>query len=120
MTSFVFPSPHDVQRPIGSVKRAHRAAAERAEIKGAFRLYDLRHTFATRAAAAGMSLPTLAAILGHATIQMTMRHVHPAAEEKRLAMNRFEKFRAEGIIDAATALRSHGVTTKVTTLEQVP
>jgi integrase len=118
-TPFVFPSPRDSQRPIGSVKRAHRAAAERAGIKGHFRLYDFRHTFATRAAAAGMSLPTLAAILGHATIQMTMRYVHPAAEEKRLAMNRFEKFRAEGIMDAATASRSHGVTTKVTTLERV-
>jgi hypothetical protein len=66
-----------------------------------------------------MSLPTLAAILGHTTIQMTMRYVHPAAEEKRLAMNRFEKFRAEGIMNAATASRSHEVTTIVTTLEQV-
>jgi integrase len=118
-TSFLFPSPQDAQRPIGSVKRAHRAAAERAGIKGSFRLYDLRHTFATRAAAAGMSLPTLAAILGHTTIQMTMRYVHPAAEEKRLAMNRFERFRAEGLIHAATASRDHRVTTKVTTVERV-
>jgi len=118
-THFVFPSPRDIQKPLGSVKKAHRAAADRAEIKGRFRLYDLRHTFATRAAAAGMSLPTLAAILGHATIQMTMRYVHPAAEEKRQAMVRFEKFRAEGVIGAATASSSHGVTTKVTTVERV-
>jgi integrase len=101
------------------VKRAHRAAAERAKIKGHFRLYDLRHTFATRTAAVGMSLPTLAAILGHTTIQMTMRYVHPAAEEKRLGMNKFEQFRAEGIMNAAMASGSRGVTTKVTTLEQV-
>lgn len=37
-TPFVFPSPYDHQRPIGSVKRAHRLAAADAGIKGRFRL----------------------------------------------------------------------------------
>ena len=118
-TSFVFPSPHDAQIPIGSVKKAHQSAMDRAEIKDRFRLYDLRHTFATRAAASDMNLPTLAAILGHANIQMTMRYVHPAAEEKRRAIRRFEKFRADAIMNAAEAHGSHGVTTKVTTMGRV-
>lgn len=116
---FLFPSPNDSQKPIGSVKKAHRAAARRAKITGHFRLYDLRHTFATRAVASGADLPTLSALLGHATIQMTMRYVHPAAEQKRLAIEKFEKFRAEGIIDAAAVQQSHGVTTKSTTVPLV-
>jgi integrase len=48
-TPFVFVSRKDEQKPIGSVKKAHRSAVIRAKIKGHFRLYDLRHTFATRA-----------------------------------------------------------------------
>jgi integrase len=46
-TSYAFASPHDVQRPIGSVKTAHGAALIRAKITRHFRLYDLRHTFAS-------------------------------------------------------------------------
>jgi integrase len=82
-TPYVFPSPRDVRRPIGSVKKAHSAALNRAEMARRFRLYDLSHTFATRAAASGTDLPTLSSLLGNASILMTMRYVHPAAEQKR-------------------------------------
>jgi integrase len=118
-TPYVFPSPHNVQRPIGSVKKAHSAAVTRAKITRRFRLYDLRHTFATRAVASGTDLPTLSSLLGHASILMTMRYVHPAAEQKRVAMEKFEKFRAEGVINAAAIQQSHGVPTKVTTVARI-
>jgi len=111
---FVFPSKNDPNRPIRSVRKAHDRAVERAGIADHFRLYDLRHTFATRAAAANVSLPTLSAMLGHTNIQMTMRYVHPAEEQKRLAAGKLETFRLNGIIEAVT--RSHGVPTKVTTV----
>jgi hypothetical protein len=41
-TQYAFPACHDVQRPIGSVKKAHSAAGRRANIKRHLRLYDLR------------------------------------------------------------------------------
>ena len=72
-TPFVFPSPYDIQKPIGSVKNAHSAAVERAKTNQHLRLYDMRHTFATRAVASGADLPTLSALLGHTSILMTMR-----------------------------------------------
>ena len=118
-TPYLFRSRHDVQKPIGSVKKAHSAAVKRAKIQRYFRLYDLRHTFATRAVDAGTDLPTLSSLLGHASILMTMRYVHPAAEQRKTAMGKFEKFSAEGIISAATTQQSHRVPTKVTTLERV-
>jgi integrase len=82
------------------VRKAHDAAVLRATIKEHFKLYDLRHTFATRSVAAGVDLPTLSAILGHANITMTMRYVHPADAQKKLAVQRFESFRLAGTVEA--------------------
>jgi integrase len=84
------------------VRKGHNAAIRRAAIKPHFVLYDLRHTFATRAVAAGVDLPTLSAMLGHTSITMTMRYVHPAAEQKRLAAAKLESFRINGLIEAAS------------------
>jgi hypothetical protein len=42
------------------------------------RIYDFRHTFATRFALAGGSLPTLSKLLGHADLSLLMRYVHPS------------------------------------------
>jgi integrase len=43
---FVFASVDNPERPIGSVRKAHNAAIRRAKLRPAFRLYDLRHTYA--------------------------------------------------------------------------
>jgi integrase len=111
---FIFPAKANSERPIGSVRKAHDAAVEKAGIKEHFRLYDLRHTFATRAVAAGVDLPTLSAILGHTSIQMTMRYVHPAEEQKKIAAGKLEEFRIAGIVQAID--KSRGVPTELPTL----
>lgn len=55
-----------------------------------FVLYDLRHTFATRMAAAGVPITTLAKILGHSSLRIVMRYVHPTEGDVRAAMKMFE------------------------------
>jgi integrase len=39
--------------------------------------YDMRHTYATRAANSGMSIVTLAKTLGHSSLRSVMKYVHP-------------------------------------------
>lgn len=111
---FVFRSKGSWDKPIKSVRKAHDHAVEKAGIQEHFRLYDLRHTFATRAVAGGVDLPTLSAMLGHTSIQMTMRYVHPAEEQKKIAAGKFEAFRLAGIAQAIEKTRS--VTTSPTTV----
>jgi len=87
--------PAQPDRAIQSVRKAHDAAVRRAGIRDHFRLYDLRHTYATRAAQAGVDLLTLAALLGHTTVQMTSRYVHPTDQHKVEAARKLEEYNAE-------------------------
>ncbi len=65
-----------------------------------FRLYDLRHTWATRAAESGIDLVTLAALLGHSKIQMVLRYAHPTQEHQARSVERMEQFVAARQIEA--------------------
>ena len=81
----------DADKPIVKLNAAHNGAIARAGLKK-FRLYDFRHTFASRMAMAGVDLITLAALLGHSRVQMVMRYAHPIEGHKFEAMLRLENF----------------------------
>jgi integrase len=83
----------DPGQPIPKVNNAHDRALKACGVRH-FRPYDLRHTFAARAAMAGVDLVTLAAMLGHFRIQMVLRCAHPTEEHQATAMKRLEEFNA--------------------------
>jgi site-specific recombinase XerD len=53
-----------------------------------FTWYCLRHTFASRLVMAGVDLRTVAELMGHKTIQMTMRYAHLAPAHKLAAVEK--------------------------------
>src|SRR6185503_9509554 len=79
---------------LGDVKRAFATACRLAGIVN-LRFHDLRHTAATRLAEAGADAFTIAAILGHSTIQMSARHTHIADERKRQALEAIARVRTQ-------------------------
>jgi integrase len=87
---YVFPCETDTNRPIPKVNNAHDRALRDSKVTP-FRLYDLRHTWATRAAEAGIDPVTLAAMLGHSRIQMVMRYAHPTQAHQSSAMDKLER-----------------------------
>jgi len=87
---FVFEN-RETRTRIMDVKTAFHGACRRAEIKGV-RFHDLRHTAASRMVEAGIDLVTVSKILGHSSIQMTMRYAHPTPENMRLAVRKLGEF----------------------------
>jgi integrase len=96
---YVFPSPKNPQSHRGPTWRVHGEALEATKHLSprlSFVIYDFRHTFATRAAADGMPLATLAAILGHSrnSLRCVMKYVHVDAGSIDAETMRMEQIRA--------------------------
>jgi site-specific recombinase XerD len=74
---------------------AHDRALRDSKILPAFRIYDLRHTYATRAIESGTDPLTLMKLMGHADLKTTDRYVHLSKRHLGEAQNKIEKYRAE-------------------------
>lgn len=96
-SEWLFPAMRNSSKSLTSVAGPHEAALRRSGIEPPFRLYDRRHTALTRMAMSGIDLPTLRELAGHASIQMTMRYVHPTPEHKQSAIKKFEGLRNESL-----------------------
>jgi len=84
---FIFPSQWSKkQKHIRDVFGSFKNACKKAGIND-LRFHDLRHTAATLMVTGGVDLATVSQILGHSTIQMTMKYAHPTPENKRKAVN---------------------------------
>jgi integrase len=57
-----------------------------------FTWHDLRHTFASRLVMADVDIRTVAELMGHKSIQMTMRYAHLAPEHKLVAVERLARY----------------------------
>jgi integrase len=73
-------------KQVRAIERAFGASLKRAGIQD-FRFHDLRHTFASQVLLKGGSLKDIQELLGHKTMNMTLRYSHLTQEHKRTAVN---------------------------------
>jgi integrase len=82
---WLFPTPDGSHRR--DVKDAWASICCAANVKGA-RVHDLRHTYASVLASAGLSLPIIGSLLGHTQPQTTARYAHLFDDPLRAATER--------------------------------
>ena len=59
------------------------------------KFHTLRHTFATRSIESKMDVKTLSELLGHSSIEITLKlYVHPTYEMKRTSIENLVEFMA--------------------------
>ena len=85
----------DFDAPLFQINKIHVKTVSRIGLK--FRLYDCRHTFATRVLDNGTDLLTLASILGHSNLNQVMRYAHPSETRKNEAIQQMQKKSAKAV-----------------------
>ena len=77
--------PFDPTKPVGSLMSPWYTALKKAKVK--CRPHDLRHTFCTKMAEAGVPESTMLDIMGHMSTAMLRRYSHIRAKARREAMD---------------------------------
>ena len=88
---YVFTNPDTATR-YTDVKKSFSAACREAGITN-FTFHDLRHTFGTRLADAGVDVVKIKELMGHASIVTTMRYIHATDQGKRGAIVVLSEYR---------------------------
>ncbi len=79
-----------ITKPVRQIRHAWNMALERAGVTRHIRPYDLRHSFATGAIAAEADYGTVAALMGHKSPLMVLRHYqHVRNDQKKSVMKIF-------------------------------
>ncbi len=92
-TDYVFANSATGQ-PYTDVKKAFTHACRDAGIKD-LRFHDLRHTFGTRLADAGVDVVKIKELMGHQSIETTMRYLHTTDKGKRAAITELAEYRRQ-------------------------
>lgn len=95
---------HDWTRPMNELEPAHLKALRESKISPSFRVYDMRHTYGTRAVEGGTDPLTLMRLMGHADLKTTSRYVHLSKAHLGEAQKRIERYRVEREIAEAEAM----------------
>jgi len=77
---------NDDGKPYGDIKKSFFTAVKKAGIID-FHFHDLRHTFASQLVMSGVDLNTVRELLGHKSLEMTLRYSHLSPDHKKRAVD---------------------------------
>ncbi len=93
-TDWLFPA-ETASGHLETVKKQHEKAIVRAKIEEPFVPYCFRHTYGTRLGECGADAFTIQKLMGHSSVLISQRYVHPSPEQATNAVKRLERFNLE-------------------------
>jgi integrase len=79
-------------KPYTDIKKAFAKACQKAKLED-FTFHDLRHTFGTRLAEQNVDVVRIKELMGHQSIETTMRYTHATDRGKRVAVAMLASYR---------------------------
>jgi integrase len=110
---FVRETDHTRPASISGLNHAHERVRQILELPAEFVLHSLRHTFGTRLGEAGVDAFTIMRIMGHSSITVSQRYVHPTPETMENAFIGLERATEEAEKNPVTG----GFPTNLPTIE---
>ena len=95
-SEYLFPSPVNQLKPWVDFRKDWKKALRKAGIED-FTFHDLRHTFASHLVMAGVDLKTVQELLGHKSIEMTLRYAHLSSSHKKYGVDTLCMYYEKGI-----------------------
>ena len=77
-------------KPFGNIRKSFFTALKNSAIIN-FHFHDLRHTFASHLVMSGVDLNTVRELMGHKSLEMTLRYAHLSPDHKRRAVDILSK-----------------------------
>jgi integrase len=105
-SELVFPSFSNRRHPLQGGRKAWASVLKKAGIPF-FPIYNLRHTFASRMTAAGISSITIAQLLGHSSTQIVPRYAQVLDQNRLDAVRRMEAHRQQTIASGGEQVILH-------------
>lgn len=88
---YVFPSETGQPYRVQSLDHIHRAVRAQLQMPEDFVVYSLRHTYGTRLGEAGADPFTIMKLMGHSSVTVSQRYVHPTPEGLERAVERLQQ-----------------------------
>ena len=96
-TGFVFARADGTLLPDSHLDQQHARIRKLLKMPIDFVLHSLRHTFGTRLGESGADVFTIMRLMGHSTVTVSQRYVHPSPEAVELAFERLTAMNREKV-----------------------